>query len=328
MGATFQTPVFQSFSALAMQINTVNAGAAASALLDATRPERSDLSGRPYARTVREAEALRHLIPAFSTAAPAAIFPPTVVGKTFEWNTSTNSYAPTARAGAPPNGVQFILYTINPLTGQPAIPLVEVGYVDLTDETPAAGTPVTLGIKVVGTSGAAPVTYVDYDVSVTGSPTSVSGRAVGFVTDGTTRLDFDGSFSATGTSGTGTVVIDVRFDVNARNLHVHNQVTVTKSPSSETLTIDFTLQYGSEIVTVTGTLTSAPTGDTGTLTVKVNGQTYASCTVNNDVVTCTGAGGRALTAEEINALKEIGDIIEDTLDAFEDLVDPAENILF
>ena len=40
---------------------------------------------------------------------------------------------PTDRTGAPANGVRFLLYAVDPVTFQPVEPLVEAGYVDITD---------------------------------------------------------------------------------------------------------------------------------------------------------------------------------------------------
>ncbi|HTG49534.1 MAG TPA: hypothetical protein VL915_03525, partial [Gemmatimonadales bacterium] len=50
------------------------------------------------------------------------------LGKTFVRNASTLEYEVSDRTGAPSNGVRFIVYTVNPISGQPVTPLQEVGY--------------------------------------------------------------------------------------------------------------------------------------------------------------------------------------------------------
>ena len=92
--------------------------------------------------------------------------------------------------GAPANGVRFILYAINPVTGEPVDPLQEVGYADLLDQS--TGSSNSVRVQLVSNN----VTYFDY--GVTGSSTASSAQVVvdGYVTDGTTRVNFDLNTSA------------------------------------------------------------------------------------------------------------------------------------
>src|SRR2546425_7284057 len=81
---------------------------------------------------------------AFSDANPTALFPSTVLGKTFIYYTGTGRYGVSDRTGAPSNGVRFILYSVNPATRTIVTPLQEIGSVDLTDKGSN-----TLGVSAV-----------------------------------------------------------------------------------------------------------------------------------------------------------------------------------
>src|SRR5207247_3721821 len=104
-----------------------------------------------------------------------------------------------------------------------------------------------LHVLVVGTTTDPPVTYLDYAVSVTVGLNSASGAVVGFITDGTQRLDFNAAIAETTTGAT----FDIRFDVNAADAHVRLRMTFT-APDQNTfrLAINFRLQFGSEVVAV------------------------------------------------------------------------------
>ena len=102
-------------------------------VLRLTTPDLSLLRGRTLENERRAAE-LRELVPSFSvTGTQGPIIPDAVTGTTFEWNADSAGYVATAREGAPANGIRFIVYAIDPLTGDPVLPLVETGYVDIMD---------------------------------------------------------------------------------------------------------------------------------------------------------------------------------------------------
>ena len=195
------------------------------------------------------------------------------------------------RPGAPLTGVRFILYAIDVLTYQPDVSK-EIGYADLTDVSPSLST-TKLRIQVVGTTPS-PATYLDYTVSVTATTTVETISATGFVTDGTTRLDFAGTVIATlsGTTLTG-LTIDVAYDVNAQDAHLR----LILGLSETSLTLNFTFRHAGEVITLTATFT-----DTGsaTITVKVNGATFATCEadVNGLAGDCQGASCPLTDAEQ------------------------------
>jgi len=313
LNRSFNSPVFESFSLVAPP-----SGAAASSVA-ALRTLLRSAGPAAFGRLTSVAEA-RLLAAALSSAlAPvtgavtAAIFPPEILGKTYEWSTATLRYEQTARAGAPVNGVRFILYALDAIGG----PIVtqEIGYADLKDES--SGTTQQMHLLVVG----ATVTYLDYTVAATAGPTAGTGTVtvLGYITDGSHRLDFNCPVTVTATS----VTLDIAFDVNADNAHVRETLTVTPiQPSGLGLDIDFTLQFGNEVVTLTGADTATGVSESGSLTVRVNGGLYATITITNGEPTFLGAAGQPLTADDLTALNALFNAIWDALGHFDDLITP------
>src|SRR5438105_4698290 len=228
---------------------------------------------------------------------------------------------PAVVPGAPSNGVRFILYALD-LAGQP-IATQPIGYADLMDES--SGNTQTLHVLVVGTTTDPPVTYLDYAVSVTLGAGTATVAVVGFITDGIERLDFNAAIGET----TGSTTFDIRFDVNAADAHVRLRMTLT-APDQNTLrlAINFRLQFGSEVVTVTGsqTLDLTTLSESATLTVLVDGGIYATITETDGSNTFAGGGGQELTADDLTALGAIFDAIATTFQQFDALFAPAGSL--
>jgi hypothetical protein len=275
---------------------------------------------------------VRALVPTLTTAAAGDLFPPEVDGKTFEWNITTDVYEPTARAGAPPQGVRFILYAADPFTRMPVEPLVEVGYVNLDDESTA--TVAKLHVTVAGVNGT-PI-YVDYRVTLeSSSQTSARITTTGYITNGAGAPDtlrFNGVITAAGNASSITVTQDVTLDVNARDLHVRLVEAITFAQTTN-LRIAFRFQHGSEVVTLDGNLSVDDLEGTanGTITVKVDGGRMATCTVAASAdsynLTCQGADADGLNADEQQALQAIGDAIGRVQEVFNGLFGPPLGVL-
>jgi hypothetical protein len=304
LDASFTSPVFQSFERLP-PIPLIPPVALQTVLRAAGRA----LAGQAAMSSTEshlQAAALRAaLVPASGTAA-AVIIPIHLRGKTYEWNGTAfpPSYQPTERTGAPANGVRFILYA---LAGGVPITTQEVGYADLKDESTFDAD--KLHIVVVGSSPAVP--YVDYTITLTGTATSGTVTAVGYLTDGTKRLDFNASVTETATG----VSVDIRFDVNADDHHVRLKLAMT-APTQNTLhlTVDLNLNLGAEVVTLIGseTLDSNPLTPTGAYTVRVNGGIYATVAIGAGEPRYTAGPGLALTADDhaaLNAIQQTGPLL-------------------
>jgi len=330
----FDVSVLNSLSALSAEIAPVAPARLATlrALAAVSNPLGRSSLMRPYTKGLESARMLRQLLPALTDANAAALFPVDVAGKTFEWNVTTDVYEPTARTGAPAAGVRFILYAVDPLTSMPVEPVVEVGWVDLADESTASVA--KLHVSVAG-SGGVPV-YVNYVVSVE-SLSSSSGRitSTGYITNGASSPDslrFNGVISVAGNASSVNVTQDVTLDVNSRDFHVRLWEKVTLTQTTLSLRIFFRFQHGAEVVTLEGSFefTDAGTAN-GTITAKVDGGKMATCTVAADAssynLTCEGADADGLTADEEAALQSIGDAIGKVQEVFNGLFGPPLGIL-
>lgn len=107
------------------------------------------------------------------------LLPSDLLGKTFEWDDLEGGYVMTERAGAPANGMRFILYD------RTEVPPVENGWLDIRDESdPSAD---RLAVTLVKES----VTRLDYDVTANAATNGAEVTVAGFLTDGVDQVDFD-----------------------------------------------------------------------------------------------------------------------------------------
>lgn len=134
---------------------------------------------------------------------PQVVFPPELMGATFVYDPAEEAWVVDDTAtGAPPEGIRVTWYAMDgarfPITSQ------VLGHIDLTDQD-ADGLS-RLGVKVVATVSGAPVTLTEYTVgSVKTGDVEWTERfeAVGWVDDGTRRLDFDIRGEGSGNEDTG-----------------------------------------------------------------------------------------------------------------------------
>lgn len=254
-----------------------------------------------------------------TTSVALAVLPAEVLGKTFEYNSGTAQYEATDRTGAPASGVRFILYAINPVTEVPVEPLAEAGYADILDESTATANALRLQLVSGGT------TYLSYGVS--GAATASGGQVVvdGFATDGTTLVNFDlhNSYSD---AANGTLGFDYRLDVPSRDLNLVYLIDVTQvSTPAAAVGVDVTVSGPHGDVGIEGSLAAAG----GQLTAAVNGAAFAVVILdeNSQVTSITKPDGSALTTPEYAALAAIWGAVLKGIDAFEDLLDPIDNLL-
>ncbi|HEX5387866.1 MAG TPA: hypothetical protein VFW66_14275 [Gemmatimonadales bacterium] len=297
LGTPFDAPVFKSFGVVSLTTGGTPAPRAV-AFLRAMSP--SHAMAGDWTALRRQTAAAAALRPSFAT---TTVLPPAAMGKSYVWDSNQQQYVEgTGSAGpAPSNGVRFVLYAVDPLTSKPATPLVEVGYADLIDESTSAAA--ALRVKIVG--GA--TTYADYVISVSGSSIAATFEASGFITDGTHRLDFDDTLSASSNQAT----VDFQLSLDQPAVTARLQATLNVGNPTSTLGATFTVTRGTETVVLDGTLTITETQSSESLsesfTVKVNGNVFATITASGEsgsqaTVTYTGPGGRDLTTDERNAL--------------------------
>jgi hypothetical protein len=244
---------------------------------------------------------------------------PGSLGTTYVYDPALQRYVAAAgRTGAPPNGVRFILYAVNPITHEPIVSL-EVGHADLIDE--GAARPTGLGLRLIVVSEG--TTYLDYRVAIDGSANAGTLAVSGFLTDGETRLDFE--IGATGTVGpTGaTMNVAFEFDVPARAFNVAGTVQGTNAPAGHLGRINLVVRSGLTKIDV------AITGDDHTVnaTILVNNEIFATITGDHHNPMVRGAGGRELTADEIEALYGILRLVGGVFELFGNLLTPVAAIL-
>lgn len=259
----------------------------------------------------RQMEALRRAHN-LAVTSPAAIIPSTLLGKTFIYNPQTDRYEISNRTGAPANGVRFILYAVDPVQRRVVTPVNEIGYLDLTDESTSQT--MTLGIKAVIDNQ----TLLDYDFSASPSGTGATASGKGFLSDGVTRVDFEFSQSFSQTTG-----MQATYKLTAPQKGVSLELRANFSPTFSG-TINFTIRVGNDTVVFNVSGTFGPDGESRPIdgTITYNGEVVVkiSGTPSNPVF--TDAGGNQLQPGQSQALKKLGDLIGDVLDAFDDLLKP------
>jgi predicted small lipoprotein YifL len=296
-----------SFAAIGPDISAVMNGSAlvaSSAALALNRP--SEVSATLARRLVS-------LLPRSTSAIQASVvaIPTGVLGTTFVWGDT--SYVASDLPGAPSNGVRFVLYAIDPISYRPALPLVEVGYVDIIDQSTA--TSIDIRVRVVQAN----VVYLDYDVATTGT---VSGGVItvsGFASNGVTRADFTLKNTFNDTSGGLVISLDYDINVPSRGLSVNWTATSANVSSTDVaVTLDLSIAGPNGHVRLVGTFGASG----GAFTVKVNGDPFATITLNGTSQVITDPNGDPLTPEEEAALRTIFDYFEQSQVALTELLAP------
>ena len=250
------------------------------------------------------------------------VFPTEILGSTFEWDEALGRYAISARAGAPGNGVRFILYAVDPFTGTPAIPLNEVGFLDLTDEGGASTT--RLGV-LAETGGVVRLDYaVTASYSLSGSAIQATVTGAGFISDGARTLNFDLAQTVSYDTTAETMAVDLAYDLEMADEGVRVVVDADSeidlaSPESIVLDLGMTIYDGGNVTVLTGAVDATDAID-GSITH--NGETVALIGGSTSAPTFTDAGGEPLTAGEIAALQQVFGLVDDVFDFAETVFEP------
>ena len=305
--ASFESPAASGFAAAAGAISAVLGESPAAAAVRAVPTKALIAGGKPaaghYSATLAKAylKPAGGIRPSLSTAAIQEQY----LGVTFTYDAEAG-YGPSELTGAPANGVRFIVYAVDPISGVPVQPLVEVGYADIiTTETASAA---TVQIELVS----AGVTFLDYTVGATGSASGATVTVTGFVTNGDDRVNFD-----------------LDNHLSSESLTLDYTLTV---PTRDGFRIDFEGEATDATVTTTleargphGTVTISGTQSTasGSYEVEVNGELFATITTSGTgPAVIVGADGEPLTEAELEALGAVFAVFLEGFDFFEDLIDP------
>ncbi len=215
--------------------------------------------------------------------------PDALLGRTLVYDPVTAQYVVSTRTGAPPSGVRFILYAVDPITGAIVLPLVEVGYVDITATISATSARVTVKV-VVNTK-----TLLDYSLSLVASGPSTGSLTVdGFVSDGTNVLNFDLLLTGTETSATAV------FDLSAGSVRVRMELTVDEVSGSTSVLAR--IWHGTNGIRLE---LSVDAQGVVAGTVWFNGAVVASISGTEDTPVVTNATGGDLTVEELQAVGQL-----------------------
>jgi hypothetical protein len=308
LNAAFGTSTMADFSSLSLLFDA----AYGAPLISSSAAALDIRAGSPAgmrAAAMRSAQRLARLLPAgnASFGVVSAAIPAGIAGTTFEY--SGGAYAAGVRTGAPANGVRFILYAVDPVTGLPTAGLEETGYVDITD---LSGTS-TQSARVQVVSGS--TTYIDY----TASANSITGRitVVGYVTDGTNRANLNLRTTVTSAGG---ITLVYSLDVPQRDVSIDLTVGATNLDTQDpTISINLSMSGPNGTLSMIGQFTV----DGGTLTVRNGGTTLATITVTGAAEpVITGTDGLPITDEEATALRGIFDLSGQAFASFDQMLVP------
>ena len=285
-----QNAVFQSLSALDGHV-ALSLAAARAALPSAGTPGVSWLTSSLHARA-----ALSEL-DAHWPSAVTALFPANVLGKTFQWDTTSPAgyrITDSSLAGAPSAGVRFTLYQVDSGTGTPRLPLTTTGYLDLTDASTPQANVLHLLLKV------ATVTAADYSISEVRTTSSVSLSATGSVANvvsGGSIVDFDLSHVLSLADSS----LSTNYQASGSGATVSLVSSLSGSGGSPAFAIDWTVRKGGSLEVV-GTTTDSLIDS---VQFKVNGAAFATVTgpVANPVI--TGVNGQQPTLADLVAMQTI-----------------------
>jgi hypothetical protein len=319
MAGSFDSDVLNSFIGVGAGIDSVASGAASFAVAAVKAGPEAARTGS-LSNASAYAHAVAKLLP--RTAAPGlslsgGAIPDSAVGKTYVYDSDVQHYVASDRAGAPANGVRFILYAVG-LDGQPALPLNEIGYADLTDESTATS---RAGHLVV-VSGA--TTYLDYKVTGTGSATGGSVNIEGFVSNGTVRADFNLANAIKLTETSLDITVDYSVSLPDRDASLTFTEVISENDSGSQVTLNLTMKGPHGEVSIKGDITSTGETISGNFTVRVNGEVYATITPGSDGTTLDGSG-RTLTDDEQTALANVFNSVSGVLGVFAALLSPVGN---
>lgn len=237
----------------------------------------------PLVRSVRTA-------PLALNGASQPIIPADLLGTTFEWDDIEGAYVATERTGAPAAGVRFILYD------RTQAPPVENGFLDMTDESDSSADRLNVHVEKNG------VTRLDYDIVVTETTGGATISVAGFLTDGTSQIDFDVLESIIETAGGFTIELSYSLSLAGESLSVG---------------LDYVIDFGTTIsVEFVATFVNGPNTLVLHLSQQGEGDIAGTVEWNGDLVmTITddgtgqpmflGPGGEELTAAEAAAIEEM-----------------------
>ncbi len=282
-------------------------------------PSASPVLAAPGAGIAGLALRLLESLPAPGGPFAVQVIRPSALGRTYVYDPAVHHYVPEpTRAGAPANGVRFILYAVDSASHEPRVGQ-ETGYADLTDDGAAAGLGVSLHFRAV--SGGR--TFLDYAFALTPAFNGATLRVAGFLADYQNRLDFTLGAAAQSSGGSASARVTFEFALPNRQFHATGTIAGESNGPAGALRIDVSVTIGADTIHLTG----ESSGDVVSAALFVNGRLFATITGNPHHPTVRGEGGRELSPEETQALGGMVGVVYGVLELFEHLLEPVAALL-
>ena len=228
--------------------------------------------------------------------APEALFPANVLGKTFQWDTATDSYRITdsTLTGAPSNGVEFLLYQVDTATGDPSLPLTQTGYLTIADASTPQANILHVLLKVNT------LTAADYTITEVKTTSNLTLTAAGYVTNIVGNNSPVVNFTLQHVLSLPDSSLATNYQANSNGATVSLVDTVSGSGGSPSFALDWS-------VTKAGTVAIVGSGTDSAIDVqfKFNGTTVATASGPADNPSIALASGQTLTASDLLALASI-----------------------
>ena len=262
---------------------------------------------------------------AFAAAGPASgpLVPVEHLGRTYDRQLDVYRHNP-QRTDAPSDGVRFILYEVDPITGAPGS--TEIGYVDLVDEGRLLELMHVVRVRAV-TDG---VVRIDYTVSAEVNTQTLGFSVLGFIGDGTDVIDVDLSMTFVHDLPVSVATVEHLISVPTRDFEV--DATAVFTFNSETLAgsvdIEGSFMQGAHTVSFVGVIEFSE-GDLpsegGTVEIHVDGHLFATVTFSGETITALNADGGQLTSTDAEAVRDIFHGLEELFEErFEDFIRPVD----
>jgi hypothetical protein len=313
MDSTFGSSTFASFSTFSLFFDATLGGAPIVSSSVAALDIRGKTPAQMRAAAMRSAQRIAAMVrkpAADGFSASMMTIPSAVAGKTFAYNPSTSAYEDSGLPLLSLDKVRFLLYAVNPVTFEPVVPLIETGYVELTDMS--AGS--TQAARVVVVSDG--TTYIDYTVSATSTVSSGRVTVIGYVTDGVRQANINLRSTISFTAG---LTLTYALDLPQRDVAIDLGVNITDlSSPSGAYTINLVMSGPNGTVTMSGTFS----GTTGTINVRISGHAFATITADGTTMTITRNDGTPLTEDEFQALSKVFDMSGTAFIAFDQMLAP------
>lgn len=194
------------------------------------------------------------------------MLPPQAVGRTFVYDTLFQRYVASARAGAPPAGVRFVLYSVDPELGTVIRPLVETGWADFSRSMTDGNESVRVEAYANGNPA---VKVLDYSAGMRGPVLLPTLALAGWMRNASDSLTF--ALATRFDLASEGVVLDWRTALPTRGILSRMKTTFSFAQEAE-LRLDGSVRSRSGELGLGGVLAL---GTGGTLAATVNGNPFA-----------------------------------------------------